>query len=96
MWLTSDTGKISAMDCTASGDGWDVIAMERHYEVQRVLTFHVPARGGDVEATVLARPGQEGNFEGLARGEDGHILLVNDNDHGGKSGPTVLVRLPGG
>ncbi len=98
--LTSPTGKLSAIDCTPSprGDGVDVIAIERHFEVTRIVGFHLPARPGaaPVEATVvldLATMARGRNFEGLARLADGRLALVVDNQWKTIDGPSVLVLI---
>jgi hypothetical protein len=98
--LTSATGKLSALECRPRPDGdLDVVAIERHYAVTRVLGFTISRLGvgQDLTPTVradladLLRAGE--NYEGiewLARDE---IALVTDNDHGGPKGPSLLVLL---
>jgi len=46
VWLTTQTGKLSGLDCTIAADGtvssW---AIERHFEVTRLLRFTLPPAG---------------------------------------------------
>lgn len=102
--LLTDTGKLSALHCRKVEAGLDAIAIERHYGVMRVIRFLVPfAPEGEVlEAAVMRdledvyqKLGQP-NFEGIERFDDGSLVLVSDNDHGGRDGPTVLLFVPAG
>jgi hypothetical protein len=44
LWLTSDVGKISGLDCRLAADGSvKVLAIERHFAVTKVLSFVLPA-----------------------------------------------------
>ena len=53
LWLTSDTGKISGLDCQIGADGSiRAIAIERHFEVTKLLTFALPVGDGDITPTV--------------------------------------------
>lgn len=99
--LTSETGKISGLTCRAGPSGVEVLALERHYEVSRIVAFTLPAAGGDVMAEVLRDiaplvGGDEKipNFEGIAVASDGAIVSISDNDYGGITGPTELLVLP--
>jgi hypothetical protein len=98
--LSSATGKISALECRPRPDGdLDVLAIERHYEVIRVLGFRVSPRGAGhtLDPVVLAdlrdliRAGE--NFEGLEWLGRDELALISDNDHGGPRGPSLLVRV---
>ena len=100
--LLTDTGKLSALHCRKVEAGLDAIAIERHYGVMRVIRFLVPfAPQGEVLDAVVMRDledvyqklGQP-NFEGIERFDDGTLVLVSDNDHGGRDGPTVLLFVP--
>jgi hypothetical protein len=104
--LTSATGKISALSCRLRGDGaaaWiDVMAVERHFEVARLIRFELPvgrAKPGPprVVAPVLVTDlapllVREENFEGLVWDGDRSFALVVDNDWAVVSGPNLLVR----
>jgi len=101
--LTSETGKLSALTCREAPEAIEVLAVERHYEVARVVQFSLPRAGTmrDVAATVLldVAPlvgGDEKipNFEGIALASDGRIVTISDNDYGGITGPTELLVLP--
>ncbi|MBA3456011.1 MAG: esterase-like activity of phytase family protein [Deltaproteobacteria bacterium] len=85
--LTTATGKISALDCTFAADGtitaW---AIERHFEVTKVVTFTLPPLGqGDerITPTVLIDLGtvlnSQLNLEGIAHLADGRLVAVVDN-----------------
>ncbi|WP_428266610.1 esterase-like activity of phytase family protein [Haliangium sp.] len=104
--LTSDTGKLSAVDCRAGADGdIEVLAIERHFEVSRVIRFRLPSAAPATEELIsselvldvfpFTKAGQR-NFEGLAWAEDGQLGLLVDNQYGTISGPNeiVQVRLP--
>lgn len=44
VWLTSKEGKLSGLDCRVRADGTaGVLAIERHFEVTKVLRFELPA-----------------------------------------------------
>ena len=98
--LTSGTGKISALDCRPAGDQIDVIAIERHFEISRVLRFAVPATAtatAAIEPTVVLDLApfkrRADNFEGIAWLSDRAIAIVVDNNYGTISGPNTLVRV---
>ena len=104
--LTSATGKISALSCQLRGAGAaamiDVMAVERHFEVARLIRFELPigrATPGPPRvvtpilvtdlAPLLVR---EENFEGLLWDGDRSFALVVDNDWAVVIGPNLLVR----
>jgi hypothetical protein len=97
--LTTATGKISALDCTVAADGtitaW---AIERHFEVTKVVTFTLPPRGqGDVALTptVVLDLGTvlngRLNLEGIAKLGDGRLVAVVDNQWKIISGNSELL-----
>lgn len=95
--LTTDTGKISAMSCTFAADGSvNVVAIERHYGVARIVEFHA---GTDLDATAKLTLDLEPvlrdalNLEGIARLPNGKLVLINDNEGRTASGPTELLYL---
>lgn len=104
--LLTPTGKLSSLSCRRAEDDLEVLGIERHFGVMRVIRFRLPLRptGEVVEAELYAdleaayRTLGEPNFEGLERLEGGRLVLVSDNDHGGRTGPTVIlvVAEPGG
>lgn len=94
--LTSDVGKISALACAFAADGTaDVLAIERHFGVARIL--HFIAKRGDTDITpevVLdLNPVLHDslNLEGIVKLPDGRMVLVNDNQTSTVSGPTELL-----
>jgi hypothetical protein len=99
--LTSETGKLSDMDCRLVDGALDVLAIERHFETSRIVHFTLP-RVMNVDAIIpstvvrdLADLIRGRNLEGLARLPDGRIAIVNDNQSGGATvGATTLVILP--
>ncbi|MCP3978522.1 MAG: esterase-like activity of phytase family protein [bacterium] len=97
--LTSPAGKLSALDCRTDGDELEVLAVERHFGVTRVLRFSVPRRGAiDVVVPTVAldlTPNilPTDNFEGVVRVGDDSAMLVLDNQFGSITGPNVLVRV---
>ncbi len=99
--LTSDTGGLSSLACypTVKTEEIEVLAVERHYAVSRLLRFVVPRSGPDglvrpVAAFDLARAlVPTPNVEGVVRLGDGGVALLVDNDTGGVTGPTELIVL---
>ncbi len=101
--LSSKTGKISAMDCRSGESGIEVLAVERHFKVSRLLRFTVPtADGADgteiaVETLVDLWPytiSGKRNLEGVVRLGSDSVALIVDNHFGRVTGPTELLRLP--
>ena len=112
VWLTTSTGKLSGLDCTIAPDGtvssW---AIERHFEVTRLLRFTLPpadvgaaagpgAGPDDITPTVSLdlAPVLHGklNLEGIAKLPDGRIVAVIDNQWKTITGPSeLLVFQPG-
>lgn len=97
--LTSDRGKISALACTFAADGSaDVVAIERHFGVSRIITFTAPATPADITPKVALdlwpvvrdRYHEKLNLEGIVKLADGRWVLVNDNQGASVDGPTEL------
>jgi hypothetical protein len=94
--LTSDRGKISALHCTfdAEGDA-QVVAIERHFGVARILKFTVGR--DDVEVTPAIEIDLHPilrdalNLEGIVRLPDGRLVAINDNQARTANGPTQLL-----
>src|SRR5690606_24762195 len=102
--LTSETGKISALDCRRSGDGIEVWAVERHFETSRVVRFVLPLEAPAGDRAELVTPavvldlaahtdGGRRNFEGLVRAP-GRVRLVVDNAWVTITGPNEIVSVP--
>ncbi|HVK86074.1 MAG TPA: esterase-like activity of phytase family protein [Kofleriaceae bacterium] len=100
LWLTSDTGRISSLDCTLDPDGTvHAIAIERHFEVSRVLAFTLRRDAPDaIEPTLLLDLGAElrgkANLEGIARLADGRLVAVVDNQWKTIDGESRLIVFP--
>jgi hypothetical protein len=96
LWLTTKTGKLSALDCTIAKDGTaEMIAIERHFSVTKILRFKLPLEGGDITQTVVLDLGpvleNRLNLEGIATLADGRIVAVVDNQWKQLQGPSVLL-----
>ena len=96
--LTSDVGKISALDCRFAPDGSvDFAGIERHYGVERLLRGTVAPGATDVTPKIQLDLGpiihDKYNLEGIARLADGRWVLVNDNQSKTIDGPTKLLVL---
>jgi hypothetical protein len=95
--LTTRTGKLSALDCWSEGGRLRVVAIERHFEVTRVLGFELDDGTGAVVPTLIRdlEPVLHGalNLEGIVRLPDGRLLAVVDNHYGRVTGPAELVWL---
>ena len=95
--LTTDEGKLSALDCKASGDGIAVRAIERHFGISRVLEFNVsPDREATpIRSSVIAdfAGGRYSsyNLEGLVWRRDGSMLVVSDNRFKGERQNDSLI-----
>ena len=95
LWLTSKTGKLAGLDCQLAADGSiQAIAIERHFEVTRLLTFALPAGDGDITPSIALDLGPvlngKLNLEGIAWTPQGVVAVV-DNQYGGITGPSELV-----
>ena len=97
--LTTATGKISALDCTIASDGTvSAWAIERHFEVTKIVTFTIPPLGqGDqmLKPTVVLDLGEvlnsRLNLEGIARLPDGRLVAVVDNQWKTLNGNSELL-----
>ncbi|MBO6939268.1 MAG: hypothetical protein JJ863_30135 [Deltaproteobacteria bacterium] len=103
VFLSSETGKLAGITCRASPDGSaEVIAVERHFGVTRILGFELPPpHAGEpvsVRSEVLVNLDdwvrsldQQPNFEGIARLDDDRVALLVDNQYRGlRTGPSAL------
>ena len=99
--LSSEDGKLAALDCRTRDGAIEALAVERHYGVSRLLRFRIPK--GDVaqwiEPTLAADLSKLveplPNFEGLAWLDDGSAWLLNDNKYRGRSSePSRLYFIP--
>jgi hypothetical protein len=95
-------GRISILDCRASGDMIEVVAIERHFKVSRVLAFTLPAQGSASMEPIVPRVlldlsmhsmNGKRNFEGIVRLDERRLLLVVDNHYGVVTGPNELVEI---
>ena len=105
--LTSKTGKISSLACRLqplfAGEAnamLEVVAIERHYRVSRILRFFVPLRGPGslIEPTDLFELSNWldplPNFESIAWLNEDTLLLVSDNSMAVRSGATEALVVP--
>jgi hypothetical protein len=98
--LTTATGKISGVWCEpASGQSLRVFAIERHYEVMRIVEFQVEPGAPvgtvlDASLRVELQGEIEGdpNPEGLVRAR-GRFWIMTDNWYGEISGPSELIAV---
>lgn len=100
LWLTSETGKLSTLECRRGRDGaLEALAIERHFEVTRLLAFTlgdgaelVPRIALDLSPIIRGRL----NLEGVAWLPDGRLVAVVDNHWKTITGPSeLLVFRPG-
>lgn len=94
--LTSGRGKVAGLACRIAGGRLEVLAVERHFGVSRLLRFEVRGRGGDlvprIDADITEFAASTNlNFEGAEWGDDGTIVLVVDNEWKRVTGPNELV-----
>lgn len=95
LWLSSETGKLSGLDCQIGVDGSiHAIAIERHFEVTKLLTFTLPAGEGEIKPDVAVDLGPvlngKLNLEGIAWTPRG-VVAVIDNQYTGITGPSELL-----
>lgn len=95
LWLTTKTGKLSALDCTIDKDGTaHAVAIERHFEVTKLLRFDLPDADGDIAPTEVLDLGpvlhSRLNLEGIAE-VDGKVFAVTDNQWKSLQGPSLLL-----
>ena len=81
LWLSSATGKISGIDCSLVDGSVEVLAIERHFGVTRVLRFDV--LGEDLEPEIVADwdaalAGDSPNLEGIARVPGGTYFIADN------------------
>ena len=99
--LTTDSGKLAAIDCRDANGVIEALAVERHYGVSRLVRFQIPHGPeaqwiepevvADLSKLVTPLP----NFEGLAWLEDGSAVLLNDNQYRGAARePSRLYFVP--
>lgn len=94
--LTSETGKLSSLECNAREGFIDIMAVERHYGVARLVVAKLPLDGKTktvkvgVFADLSTRLTPLPNIEGIARRRDGNFYAVSDNQGRTVSGPTML------
>ncbi len=99
--LTTETGKVSSLDCTIDPDGTaHVWAIERHYGVSKILRFTMPLGVGEITPAVAIDMGpilrDSLNLEGIIQLHDGRLVVINDNQGATIKGPTeLLVFAPG-
>jgi len=96
MWLTTKIGKLSALDCTIAPDGTaEVLAIERHFTVTKLLRFTLPPTEGDITPTEILDLGavldSRLNLEGIAVTSTGRVVAVVDNQWKTLQGPSVLI-----
>ncbi len=93
--LTTDTGKLSGIDCHAKNELVEVFAIERHFGVARILRYQI-GMGARTEPDILAIEsilGKSENFEAILVQPDGSISLYNDNQYKTITGPSEEVVL---
>jgi hypothetical protein len=98
--LTTATGKLSGIDCRMRGEIVEVFAVERHFEVSRLLQFDLGDEASKakrvVELAHLLREGE--NYESLLVSDDGMARLSNDNQYKtitGATEETILLPIRG-
>ncbi|HRI62628.1 MAG TPA: esterase-like activity of phytase family protein [Polyangium sp.] len=100
--LTSKSGKISALDCRVKDGAIEILAIERHFEVSRLLTFTIPLSGAAEEAPRTAKIVKDllpyandgkRNFEGVVWLDNQRAMLIVDNKYGKITGPNEMMEV---
>lgn len=101
--LTTNEGKLAALDCRFVDGTIEALAVERHFGVSRLLRFRLPLgpEPQTIEPTVSADLSKlvepVPNFEGLAWLGDGSVVLLTDNRYRGPvTEPSRLYFIPAG
>lgn len=102
LWLTTTSGKISSFECRLGERAGviEVLAIERHFGVGRVLRFETTRDGQleevepqialDLKPLVDPLP----NFEGLAWDAKGNLVILTDNSNVIVDKPTEVLQVP--
>lgn len=78
------------------------MAIERHFEVAKLLTFTIPLTGAGEEAPHTPRVVMDlfpfvgeakRNFEGVVWLDDQRVMLIVDNKYGKVTGPNQMVEV---
>lgn len=95
VWLTSETGKLSSLECDLDAQPPTAWAIERHFEVTRILELVLLSYADAIEPTILvdvtAEVAGKRNLEGLTRLDDGRFATVVDNQFRTITGPNELL-----
>jgi hypothetical protein len=99
--LSSGVGRLASLACRAAGGGaLEVLAIERQFEISRLLRFELQpdaAAGSRIDPEILMDLAVHGRarWEGVAWLPDGRLVVLADNDRGGVVGPAeaLLVNL---
>lgn len=97
--LSSAEGSLSALSCRVRDGALELVVIERHFDLLRVLRVKVPGAAGELTPTLAvdldAFAAETGlNVEGVAIVGDGLVMVV-DNHYKTISGPNELVLLEG-
>lgn len=92
--LTSETGKLSALDCNKTREVIDLRAIERHYGVARLIEARLDPAAATVSTRVPVDLSTKldplPNIEGIALDRDGWMHIITDNQGRTAKGPTLL------
>lgn len=93
--LTSRTGKVSALDCRERGGIIEMFAIERDFEIHRILQFELGDSPSKIDTMVDLAPvlGETENIESIIVEPDGRVWLSNDNQYKTITDPTAEVIL---
>jgi len=100
MWLrlSTETGKVSSLECWVEQGHIELIAIERHFGVGRLVWFRLPV--DDIAPNTTLEPYRVvdltphihplPNLESIVRLDSDTVLLVSDNQGTTTSGPTFV------
>lgn len=96
--LTSSTGKIAGLDCRERDGAVELIAIERHFDVRRVLAATITrdpplVTGQRIAADVSDVIGD--NVEGITFGSGEWLMITDNHFKNRRDGPGKLVAVRG-
>jgi len=93
--LTTRKGKLSGIACREQDKKITVFAIERHFEISRVIRFELSGETITPEIAIdfAGHYSPMPNFEGITFDAQKQLILLSDNHYGRIQGPTRLLTV---